>query len=308
MVRLVAGAYVNGFYTKSFINSTAYQYIGFTINKVIGGVNSDMINISELQLFGYEQTTPFINPIYISSNVIPNILLPYDRIIDRTNSINSLSNILSTDRINSVNLTSNVVSADINSLSNIISINTNNLLNSLSNIITNNYNCNIIPYATSNAVKNIIIQDTPQVCKHSGMYITVQTPIGINGVTFYKYDLNLSPYTSLGYIQIGPGSLDPYRIFRISACYSNMYFGTLINGLPDSITAHIFMSYKANGSGIGVTGLNIFCLDNKNNYNLNSIPINNLFFLRNGGNDINYITIVSKSIGDIRIFIEDLIG
>jgi hypothetical protein len=76
-VRLVLGDYVNGFYTKTFSNLTSYQYIGFTINKVIGGANSDMVNFSELQLFGKEFTTPLINPIYISSNVLSNILLPY---------------------------------------------------------------------------------------------------------------------------------------------------------------------------------------------------------------------------------------
>jgi hypothetical protein len=53
-VTLLSSDYINGFYTKTFINSTSYQYIGFTINKVIGGINSDMVNFSELQIFGKE--------------------------------------------------------------------------------------------------------------------------------------------------------------------------------------------------------------------------------------------------------------
>ena len=60
MTRLSASNYVNGFYTKSFFNSTPYLYIGFTINKVVGGANDNMINFNELQLFGKE-TNDFIN-------------------------------------------------------------------------------------------------------------------------------------------------------------------------------------------------------------------------------------------------------
>ena len=81
---------MNGFYTKTFSNSTAYQYIGFTINKVIGGVNSDMVNFSELQLFGKE----FINltPVYTP---IESLAL-YDLTSDRQTAITSLSNTLNT--------------------------------------------------------------------------------------------------------------------------------------------------------------------------------------------------------------------
>ena len=56
MTRLTASDYVNGYYSKSFNNSKSYIYIGFTINKIVGGtVNSDMINFYELQLFGREK-------------------------------------------------------------------------------------------------------------------------------------------------------------------------------------------------------------------------------------------------------------
>ncbi len=48
-VRSVTGDCIKGFYTKSFINSTSYQWIGFT---VIGGFNSGMVNFLEPQLFG----------------------------------------------------------------------------------------------------------------------------------------------------------------------------------------------------------------------------------------------------------------
>ena len=62
MTRLTASNYVNGFYTKSFLNTTPYLYIGFTINKIVGGANDNMINFSELQLFGKETIDFILNP------------------------------------------------------------------------------------------------------------------------------------------------------------------------------------------------------------------------------------------------------
>ena len=49
-----------------------------------------------------------IKPSYISSNVIPNILSPYDRIIDRQNAITGLSDIYMTSNgINNLYISSN---------------------------------------------------------------------------------------------------------------------------------------------------------------------------------------------------------
>jgi hypothetical protein len=164
-------------------------------------------------------------------------------------------------------------------------------------------------YATSNAVKNIIIYDTPVVCKHFAFYITITTPIVINSKNYYKYDIDLRQYTKLGYIDIGSQSGDSYRIFKLRACYGSMYFSTLVNGLPNVVYSDIFMSMKANPTAnLGIAGLNICSIGNINNPRLDIVPSNNLFFMRNGANSIDYITVVSTNIADVRCFIEDMIS
>jgi hypothetical protein len=174
-------------------------------------------------------------------------------------------------------------------------------------IISNTIISNI--YTTSNAVKSIVEFDMPVLAKHYAFYILITTPININGTTYYKYDINLSSYTKKGFIQIGGGSNDPYRIFKIRAFYATSYFSTLVNGLADVVFADIFMSFKANSSGgLGSAGLNICSIGNIPNPNLTSIPSNNLFFMRNGAGSIDYITVVSKSAADVRVVIEDLLG
>ena len=174
-------------------------------------------------------------------------------------------------------------------------------------IISNTITSSI--YATSNAVKNIIIYDTPVVCKHFAFYITITTPIVINGKTYYKYDIDLRQYTKLGYIDIGSQSGDSYRIFKLRACYGSMYFSTLVNGLPNVVYSDIFMSMKANPTAnLGVAGLNICSIGSINNPRLDIVPSNNLFFMRNGANSIDYITVVSTNVADVRCFIEDMIS
>ena len=164
-------------------------------------------------------------------------------------------------------------------------------------------------YATSNAVKNIIIYDTPVVCKHFAFYISITTPININSKTYYKYDIDLRQYTKLGYIEIGSQSGDSYRIFKLRACFGSMYFSTLVNGLPNVVYSDIFMSMKANPTpNLGAAGLNICSIGNINNPRLDIIPSNNLFFMRNGANSIDYITVVSTNVADVRCFIEDMIS
>jgi len=82
----------------------------------------------------------------------------------------------------------------------------------------------------------------------------------------------------------------------------------MVNGLPDVIDSTIFMCDRANPSQFGVAGLNICNIGNNNNPNLQSIPINNLFLMRNGANSIDYITIVSRRTADVSVIISDMIG
>jgi len=164
-------------------------------------------------------------------------------------------------------------------------------------------------YATSNAVKGIVEFEMPIVAKHYGFYITITTPININGTTYYKYDIDLRKYTKLGVIQIGPQSGDTFRSFKIRVMYGTMYFSYIINDLPNVCYYEVFMSYKNTASPPnGVAGLNACAIGYPPNTTLQTIMPNNLFIIKNGAGDINYITVVSTNVADCRVIIEDLIG
>jgi hypothetical protein len=83
----------------------------------------------------------------------------------------------------------------------------------------------------------------PVVKKHRSFYCVVSTAIGINGTTFYKYDIDLRKYISKGFLDY---TKDPYHIFNIQFFYAISYFSTIVNGLPDVINYTIFMSHRAN--------------------------------------------------------------
>ena len=169
----------------------------------------------------------------------------------------------------------------------------------------NNYN-NV--YTTSNAVKNIVEFDMPIVGKHYGFYISITTPININGTTFYKYDINLTPYTEKGIIQIGPQSGDTFRSFKIRVMLATMYFSYIINDLPNVCYYEVFMSYKNTAAPPGVAGLNACAIGFPHNPTLQTIMPNNLFVIKNGAGSIDYITVVSTTQADVRCIIEDLLG
>jgi hypothetical protein len=102
---LISSAYASSRYEKILNTSfnTPYKYFGFVFNKVVG--SGAILNFSEIQLFGKEHLEL---PIYISSNVLPNILSPYDKTIDRQNAIIGLSNIYTTSNItNNLYISSN---------------------------------------------------------------------------------------------------------------------------------------------------------------------------------------------------------
>ena len=173
-------------------------------------------------------------------------------------------------------------------------------------IISNSITSQI--YTTSNAVREIIKNDSI-FAKHYGFYITISTPIVINGTTFYKYDIDLRQYTKLGVIQIGPQSGDTFRSFKIRLMYATMYFSYIINDLPNVCYYEVFMSYKNTASPPnGVAGLNACSIGFPPNPTLQAVMPNNLFVVKNGQGDINYITAVSSSPADCRVIVEDLIG
>ena len=149
----------------------------------------------------------------------------------------------------------------------------------------------------------------PLVAKHYGFYITVNTAININGINYYKYDINLTPYTQKGIIQIGPQSGDTFRTFKIRVMYGTMFFSYIINDLPNVCYYEVFMSYKNNAAPPnGAAGLNVCAIGYPPNPTLQTIMPNNLFIIKNGANSIDYITVVSTTVADCRVIIEDLIG
>lgn len=173
-------------------------------------------------------------------------------------------------------------------------------------IISNSIVSNI--YATSNAVKYIVQYEMPLVAKHYGFYITINTSININGTTYYKYDIDLTPYTQKGIIQIGPQSGDTFRSFKIRVMLGTMYFSYIINDLPNVCYYEVFMSYKNTAAPPGVAGLNACAIGYPHNPTLQTIMPNNLFVIKNGAGSIDYITVVSTSPADVRVIIEDLLG
>ncbi len=115
-------------------------------------------------------------------------------------------------------------------------------------------------------------------------------------------------YTKTGYIQIGSGSGDTYRIFNIKCFFGSSYFEKLVNGIPDIIQYTIYMSYKANPAPGGRQGLNINAIGIPNSPFLNLVPPNNIFLLRNSNENFDYISVVTTQSTDVRVFIEDLLN
>jgi hypothetical protein len=175
-------------------------------------------------------------------------------------------------------------------------------------IISNTIDSNI--YTTSNAVKGITQYQCPWLQKHTGFYCTISTPININGLNYYKYDVDLRNYTSLGVLQIGAQSGDTYRIFRIQMFYASMYFDLLTNNEPNICSYDVYMSWKQNGIGMTTNyqGLNMNAIGTPPNPLLRNILNTDLFIIRNGGNDINYITLMAKQSSLVRVIIEDKIS
>jgi hypothetical protein len=233
------------------------------------------------------------------------------------------SNIITTQYINSINtnelklnnlnisnifVSSNVASNTSYGLSNNIFSSSNLNFNYTSNSLFSN----LKPiYSSSNAVKDIILLDTPRVNKKSAFYCqTTNVIYPDNGNTpSYCYHIDLRSYTQTGYIQIGSQSGDTYRVFNIKCFFGSSYFQRLINGIPDIVDYTIYMSNKANSAG-GDTkqGLNILATGIPQSYYLDTITPNRIFLMRNAFNDFNYISVVTTSQSDVRVFIEDLLS
>lgn len=181
-------------------------------------------------------------------------------------------------------------------------------------ILSNSIVSNI--YTTSNAVKYITLNEQPNLNKKYAFYCQTNNLISPNGVnSFYAYHLYLPDYTKTGYIDIGSGTGDTYRIFNIKCFYGTSYFQRLTNGQPNICSYTIYMSNKAVSAGAGsgtIAGINIMAIGQPQNYYLDNLMNNDLFILRNNSAtssfNWNYISILTPQIADVRVFIEDLLN
>ena len=283
-------------------SNTLYHNSNFT-NTEKGEIFNSNINISNevksYSNFNYSISNLNIFNGFINSNIITT---------QYVNSINTNELKLNNLNISNIFVSSNVASNTSYGFSNDIFSSSNLNFNYTSNSLFSN----LKPiYSSSNAVKDIILLDTPRVNKKSAFYCQTTNVIYPNfgNTPYYAYHIDLRNYTQTGYIQIGSQSGDTYRVFNIKCFFGSCYYQRLINGIPDIVDYTIYMSYKANSAG-GDTkqGLNILATGIPQSYYLDTITPNRIFLLRNAFNDFNYISVVTTSSADVRIFIECLLS
>ncbi len=82
-----------------------------------------------------------------------------------------------------------------------------------------------------------------------------------------------------------------------------------MSGLPDIVEYTIYMSNKSYSGGSGTKiGLNIMAIVIPQSYNLDTIPPIKYFFCTMQVKFFNYISIISKLSGDVRVIIEDALN
>jgi hypothetical protein len=182
------------------------------------------------------------------------------------------------------------------------------LLNPIYNYVSSNVlTSTLLPYTTSNICKNLILYDTPNVRKKFGFTAVCSSIITLpqpnDGITYYKFDINLTNYTK---IQNTPGTSTPYRIFNITLFMANVYFEAFTT-IPNVLEYKIFMSNPTNSGGSGENaGINICALGRPQSYNLNAVLTTNISLVRTS--DFNYLSVISKTNGtSFNVIIEDLL-
>lgn len=173
----------------------------------------------------------------------------------------------------------------------------------------NNYN-NI--YTTSNVVKSLVRNEMPDVPKRKVFIVSIPSSStffdGTTSTTFYKWDLDLTKYTTTQLIASDPPTGDLLRNFKISFWYVPSYFGSYLNAEPYVVSYTVFMSNKSNPifGKPQTAGVNIYAVGFPENIKLNNILPNNLMLLKNYFGNFNYLTIVSRNApADIYVVIED---
>ena len=218
LIPLILTDYISNIYTKLLNNNfnTSYRYIGFTFNKVVGGIaGCTALYFSELELYGKEIIS--ITPIYTTSN----------------------------------------------------------------QVMTN-----------------------PNILKKIGFMCSIETPVTINSMTFYKFDIDLTKYTSIQYLD----TYEPYRIFKINIFKNSAYFSAINNDIPDILSYEIYMSNKLTDGTLSneTSGINICAVGYPINYKLDKIMPTSIFLMNN--NNFNSISIISTSNINVRCIITDLLN
>ena len=177
-------------------------------------------------------------------------------------------------------------------------------------IISNTVVSNI--YTTSNVVKSLVRTEMSDVPKRKMFIVSISASStfvdSTTSTTFYKYDLDLTKYTTTQVIPSEPYTGDLLRVFKISFWYIPSYFGSYINGEPYVMNYTIYMSNKSNPIfGRPTTaGINIYAVGFPENIKLANILPNNLMLLKNFNSNFNYLTILSRTApADLYCIIED---
>jgi len=223
--------YTSGIYEKVLPTSfnTLYKYIGFTIKKILGGANADMINIQEIQIFGKE-LLPLINELNIN-----NLNITSTTIFNNLNSL-STNSILS---INNLNNTSTTILNNLNSLSTNSILSINNLNNTSTSLFNKTNFTNLLVSNAStllsslNITGNIIGSGTALTNLNYNSILNPPSTISFNNPSTFISTLNISGNTTLN---------------NVSTCISSLNVSgiTTLQGNVDC------------GGGIAINGSNAF--------------------------------------------------
>ncbi len=167
-------------------------------------------------------------------------------------------------------------------------------------------------YTTPNAVKSLVRNEMPDIPKRKVFIVSIPSSStffdATVNTTFYKWDLDLTKYTTTQLITSDPPTGDLLRNFKISFWYVPSYFGSYLNAEPYVVSYTVFMSNKSNPvfGKPETAGVNIYAVGFPENIKLNNILPNNLMLLKNYFGNFNYLTIVSRNApADIYVVIED---
>ena len=155
-------------------------------------------------------------------------------------------------------------------------------------------------YTTSNQVMT-----NPNILKKFGFMCSISTSVTINSSNFYKFDIDLTKYTSIQYLD---GTTEPYRIFKINIFKNSAYFGAINNDIPDILSYEIYMSNKLVSGSLSneTSGINICAIGYPINYKLDKIMPTSIFLMNS--TNFNYISIIASSNINVRCIITDLLN